>query len=1258
MSTRSGRHAAKAPSFVWLLLSVASCEATPEVDTRQDFAHGATEEQPPSAFVETCEVLDSANALADDGAAYILPYALRSVGDREGRPLQSTLRLFEDGIEIGPAHSTHADIRALGRGRFSHWGDALHWSSSDNSDPRQNGRVYAAMVSHPMDVTAAAHDEGKNYILTAAFGLPGDSAQGATQSSLRIFEDGVELGPAHSLHQDIRELGAGRFSHWGNALYFSSRDGTDPRTNGRAYSFVRSDTCLEPTRRAPEVCTPLSPGAMSPEVGQAFVTSQGPEGPSDGVSAPTRATTRVYEDGRPLGPAHSSHEAIRQVGRGRFSHWGETLYFSSSDGTDPRSNGRAYTTAAAHVLPTVNANVDEGRAFALPLLAAPSDSASRPTLSQVVLFEDGVPLGPAHSTHEAIRTLGGGRFSHWNGRLYFSSSDGSDVRTNGRVYSYLASPDCDDGFPEAQLESCDALDLSEAVSDGGVAWRLSNAFSEPGDTANKPGRSRLMVFEDGRPLGLGHRVHDEIRTLGAGRFSHWYDSLIFSASDNTDPRTNGRRYSVKASHVVKVAAAASAEGHALLLEDAFGAPGDSPGSPAASSMRLFEDGVELGPAHSAHAEIRERGQGRFSHWNNALYFSSSDGTDPRTNGRTYTYVLSNRCEDPSESYFRENFLDTYAGSGDLGPSWQTSGTWQRSALRGITGASGDASGGASNESAEALLDAQYFTDARVSAWVDLTDAQVGDSLALVARRQASGAHYAARLAKTGAGYRASIERCTATACEELSANSFSRPLGMLTFDLRADKLTLSMAGAAQAFARDATITVAGQLGLRAKLRGGAVARFGVQQRGLEPTSAIQVSTIARAETGYATFQSINQRVVETPYGWFTTWLESSVERPDGSAPGVWKLARSRNGGQSWDVIDRATIPVSTKPPVFDVDAKGNLYLVYVDWMTGAGFFRKYGPQNDFAGPALSTTLSGGLGTGKYAVIYDAARDVLWYMNGYGGRLWRLRTDGTLDAGWPQGGLAIVGPGAIAGPQYTLVELANGSLIAAWTSNQNDGCGGFGSVCYYDIRFLHSADGLTWKNAAGEAVSLPVAADGTGSGPQATVVTRGDEATASSLNWLANIRYAAGKLHFMYRSADANLSQSKNRMEYVRWDWGPGARIEDKRVALEPWAGRTVSLLGLDGFFSVGDRVTAPLVAVSHAPKGGDRVGALISRDAGSTWSDLALANAVGPERWVYAVGGARRPTADGWVLGTYTEFPVNGAGPGSFLVRFFKVRAR
>ena len=50
----------------------------------------------------------------------------------------------------------------------------------------------------------------------------------------------------------------------------------------------------------------------------------------------------MYEDGRQLGPAHRPHDFIRADGRGQFSHWGSTLYFSSSDNTDPRANGRVY----------------------------------------------------------------------------------------------------------------------------------------------------------------------------------------------------------------------------------------------------------------------------------------------------------------------------------------------------------------------------------------------------------------------------------------------------------------------------------------------------------------------------------------------------------------------------------------------------------------------------------------------------------------------------------------------------------------------------------------------------------------------------------------------------------------------------------------------------------------------------------------------------------------------------------------------------
>jgi hypothetical protein len=69
-------------------------------------------------------------------------------------------------------------------------------------------------------------------------------------------------------------------------------------------------------------------------------------------------------------------------------------------------------------------------------------------------------------------------------------------------------------------------------------------FGEDGDreSGNKSG---LLVYEDGKPLGPAHAVHADIRTQGQGRYSHWTrNGLYMSASDNSDPRTNGRKYEV------------------------------------------------------------------------------------------------------------------------------------------------------------------------------------------------------------------------------------------------------------------------------------------------------------------------------------------------------------------------------------------------------------------------------------------------------------------------------------------------------------------------------------------------------------------------------------------------------------------------------------------------------------------------------------------------------------------------------------------
>ena len=63
---------------------------------------------------------------------------------------------------------------------------------------------------------------------------------------------------------------------------------------------------------------------------------------------PTRSALRVYENGVPLGPAHAPHSTIRHLGAGAFSHWKDTIYFSSTDGTNPNSNGRAYELRVGH----------------------------------------------------------------------------------------------------------------------------------------------------------------------------------------------------------------------------------------------------------------------------------------------------------------------------------------------------------------------------------------------------------------------------------------------------------------------------------------------------------------------------------------------------------------------------------------------------------------------------------------------------------------------------------------------------------------------------------------------------------------------------------------------------------------------------------------------------------------------------------------------------------------------------------------------
>jgi hypothetical protein len=59
-----------------------------------------------------------------------------------------------------------------------------------------------------------------------------------------------------------------------------------------------------------------------------------------------------------------------------------------------------------------------------------------------------------------------------------------------------------------------------------------------------------------------------------------------------------------------------------------------------AKMVLREDGRRLGPGNAMEADICGSGAGRFSVWPKAVCFSTSDGSDPNANGRTYTIELN------------------------------------------------------------------------------------------------------------------------------------------------------------------------------------------------------------------------------------------------------------------------------------------------------------------------------------------------------------------------------------------------------------------------------------------------------------------------------------------------------------------------------------------------------------------------------------------------------------------------------------------
>ena len=138
-------------------------------------------------------------------------------------------------------------------------------------------------------------------------------------------------------------------------------------------------------------------------------------------------------------------------------------------------------------LATISSNqIDTSQGFGYKVYASdlpeltdiPADSASAHKASPLVLVEDGTPLNHGHSSHRDIFMIGEGQYSHWDGGddsiphriyLWFSTSDNSDPRSNGKTYKIAAPRNSLPGRQKgSELKVFDNTN-PEAVENGGIS---------------------------------------------------------------------------------------------------------------------------------------------------------------------------------------------------------------------------------------------------------------------------------------------------------------------------------------------------------------------------------------------------------------------------------------------------------------------------------------------------------------------------------------------------------------------------------------------------------------------------------------------------------------------------------------------------------------------------------------------------------------------------------------------------------------------
>jgi radical SAM protein with 4Fe4S-binding SPASM domain len=153
----------------------------------------------------------------------VVPCCFWSGYGNSGKPLGNTNETSLYDIWNGPEYQALRKANATGKleGHPCHQCMAYAWSNGNyppfsSPIPWRHESGWCYLVEIPERFAVEAGDE------------LGDA---------ELLEDGVALVQGKAIHDEIRQLGLGRYSVWGRYLYFATADNSDPSTNGRRYEL-------------------------------------------------------------------------------------------------------------------------------------------------------------------------------------------------------------------------------------------------------------------------------------------------------------------------------------------------------------------------------------------------------------------------------------------------------------------------------------------------------------------------------------------------------------------------------------------------------------------------------------------------------------------------------------------------------------------------------------------------------------------------------------------------------------------------------------------------------------------------------------------------------------------------------------------------------------------------------------------------------------------------------------------------------------